>query len=93
MDPIKLSLDPNAYPYLISIHAPARGATPRVELSSMSYQFQFTPLREGRHMENVSKPSRICISIHAPARGATYPQRQHRPKWRISIHAPARGAT
>ena len=27
MDPIKLSLDPNAYPYLISIHAPARGAT------------------------------------------------------------------
>lgn len=37
MDPIKLSLDPNAYPYLISIHAPARGATAKLNKISVKF--------------------------------------------------------
>ena len=32
----------------ISIHAPARGATHNTNKKSSSYEFQFTPLREGR---------------------------------------------
>ena len=34
--------------YLISIHAPPRGATQHRELVSLWDKFQFTPLREGR---------------------------------------------
>ena len=33
----------------ISIHAPPRGATTATAVLSISYLFQFTPLREGRH--------------------------------------------
>ena len=56
---------------LISIHAPARGAT---GLTWMHYPwtlFQFTPLREGRPMPQANMGIKLAISIHAPARGAT----------------------
>ena len=33
----------------ISIHAPPRGATRRILRRALRLQFQFTPLREGRH--------------------------------------------
>ena len=39
----------------ISIHAPPRGATAQAELSRANQQFQFTPLREGRHKAFVDK--------------------------------------
>ena len=34
----------------ISIHAPAGGATLKVNKQQMQLVFQFTPLREGRHL-------------------------------------------
>ena len=56
----------------ISIHAPARGATPRTSDIKCKYmQFQFTPLREGRLTPLRAKKQAFVISIHAPARGAT----------------------
>ena len=37
------------YVFVVSIHAPARGATPIVPImDNVYYEFQFTPLREGR---------------------------------------------
>ena len=37
---------------LISIHAPPRGATSNVRIDGIPAAFQFTPLREGRHLYN-----------------------------------------
>ena len=56
----------------ISIHAPPRGATRLASASSQTgYQFQFTPLREGRQMLLNPIVDWTDISIHAPPRGAT----------------------
>ena len=55
----------------ISIHAPARGATPWQMHIKFFILFQFTPLREGRHLSVFPDGGRGEISIHAPARGAT----------------------
>ena len=33
--------------------------------------FQFTPLREGRRINDVTRFAKLVISIHAPPRGAT----------------------
>ena len=38
--------------------------------------FQFTPLREGRHLVQLHAFSHREISIHAPPRGATYASRE-----------------
>ena len=77
----------------ISIHAPARGATIYQRFLLLIFLFQFTPLREGRHIRRVRPKQGHEISIHAPARGATRHRKTTRAtKW-ISIHAPARGAT
>ena len=55
----------------ISIHAPPRGATRKHGVSPIKPGiFQFTPLREGRHVEAPAMPGQR-ISIHAPPRGAT----------------------
>ena len=57
--------------YLISIHAPPRGAT-KEQIDELQEQvFQFTPLREGRHLEVGRLLCEAKISIHAPPRGAT----------------------
>ena len=58
-------------PPAISIHAPPRGATNRQAGEGNSKEFQFTPLREGRHAGAVVLRQRRDISIHAPPRGAT----------------------
>ena len=58
--------------YDISIHAPPRGATDMLTEYSSLYQFQFTPLREGRHSLQRMYWRRLSISIHAPPRGATF---------------------
>ena len=56
---------------IISIHAPARGATETVWTSLDGKVFQFTPLREGRRQHDQRGRVEKDISIHAPARGAT----------------------
>ncbi len=55
----------------VSIHAPARGATPAADASNAAYAFQSTPLREGRLGCKFRLYSLPIVSIHAPARGAT----------------------
>ena len=80
-------------PGLISIHAPARGATQRVEAAAQIVEISIhAPARgathDQEHLEACQK-----ISIHAPARGATCGGRKPAPGNQISIHAPARGAT
>ena len=59
--------------YLISIHAPPRGATRCGKADMRQVQFQFTPLREGRRKHRPQHPDERDISIHAPPRGATMP--------------------
>ena len=77
----------------ISIHAPPRGATsPPHEYTQIFGAFQFTPLREGRH---VIPPGTAVIhhfNSRPSARGDAR-RSQRRRGIRISIHAPPRGAT
>ena len=57
---------------IISIHAPARGATEgKAATIEVGEVFQFTPLREGRRYTGGRLLCFPVISIHAPARGAT----------------------
>jgi len=56
---------------VVSIHAPARGATSIVASCVVRNQFQSTPLREGRLELRHRIVKRWRVSIHAPARGAT----------------------
>ena len=57
--------------YLISIHAPARGATRRLH-SVRCIREDFNPRsREGSDVERTEVVRASTISIHAPARGAT----------------------
>ena len=78
---------------MISIHAPPRGATHAQHCMEGLFLFQFTPLREGRHVCWRPRSRSQAISIHAPPRGATPPRPANAPKPVISIHAPPRGAT
>ena len=79
--------------YIVSIHAPARGAT-------------FDSLIMGQHkFVSIHAPARgatsrrqhltgiFQVSIHAPARGATFYLLFFSDFSLVSIHAPARGAT
>ena len=75
---------------LVSIHAPARGATLVSPRCAGTYAFQSTPPRGGRRRWPASIGIWI-VSIHAPARGATV--LAHAADGMVSIHAPARGAT
>ena len=59
---------------LVSIHAPARGATPvRSRQEKENNEFQSTRPRGARHREMQTAPEETLVSIHAPARGATLP--------------------
>ena len=78
----------------ISIHAPPRGATDTPpEQLEVHRQFQFTPLREGRHDDGTRVLKSYLFHIHAPPRGATVGCAQGVEQIHISIHAPPRGAT
>ena len=79
---------------IISIHAPAKGATYRY-FHALHLQKDFNPRsREGSDVValNVLRMAGI-ISIHAPAKGATKPCKHCVVCSIISIHAPAKGAT
>ena len=56
---------------IISIHAPPRGATFYNLDHDTAFEFQFTPLREGRPRLKARIWVFSAISIHAPPRGAT----------------------
>ena len=56
---------------LISIHAPAQGATSPYDWTFRAGIFQSTPPRRGRRGHPLRRGWATCISIHAPAQGAT----------------------
>ena len=78
--------------YIISIHAPTRGATSMQKKNSRLGQFQSTLPREERLGRN-ARSLIFLISIHAPTRGATPLAVIFHCILLISIHAPTRGAT
>ena len=78
---------------LISIHAPARGATSYESYGVNFYKFQSTLPRGERRRQLTPLCDECHISIHAPARGATLCKKRSIDFKPISIHAPARGAT
>ena len=78
---------------VISIHAPARGATSKRNLFRYSRHISIhAPARGATQIQRYAARL-ITISIHAPARGATYGEGIFFKGKYISIHAPARGAT
>ncbi len=56
---------------VVSIHAPARGATQIDESSAANKQFQSTRPRGARRLKFINYEALAEVSIHAPARGAT----------------------
>ena len=78
---------------LISIHAPAKGATQGHENTVYSYKYFNPRSREGSDLIRKFTRDIFSISIHAPAKGATLLQCPIEPLYCISIHAPAKGAT
>ena len=78
----------------ISIHAPARSATPPYAVGPRpKLVFQSTHPHGVRHILAVEYTCAWRISIHAPARSATRGQDPRGGPAAISIHAPARSAT
>ncbi len=79
---------------LVSIHAPARGATTSGHRCAAPGPGFNPRAREGRDLELVlgGRLQRV-VSIHAPARGATRERLVCVRRSPVSIHAPARGAT
>ena len=79
---------------LISIHAPARGATWGAQRGrSPSVIFQFTPLREGRQERHRLPVYPDYFNSRPCERGDRGRHPMAAPPAHISIHAPARGAT
>ncbi len=80
--------------HIVSIHAPARGATPAITLvGDAEMVFQSTPPRGGR-------PARAAVMVDTSEFQSTPPRGGrpgcHSASWPhnlVSIHAPARGAT
>ena len=81
-------------PYIISIHAPPRGAT-RLSAHSaiLAFHFNSRPSARGDALRKSQCERFQPISIHAPPRGATTLLVCNRITVEISIHAPPRGAT
>ncbi len=78
----------------VSIHAPARGATPYPPVMSWSSTLFQSTLPHGERHNSIHLVSKSkLVSIHAPARGATNNWNHHPLIESVSIHAPARGAT
>ena len=78
---------------LISIHAPAGGATSAHGLMTAADKFQFTPLREGRPIRSGMFFLSGNFNSRPCGRGDARHPALYRQDERISIHAPAGGAT
>ena len=78
---------------VVSIHAPAWGATWSRAIWMPSSWFQFT-LPHGERPLDAAPPTKgAWVSIHAPAWGATQARERCIQALDVSIHAPAWGAT
>ena len=78
----------------ISIHAPAGGATSRIDSGKLTNKFQFTPLREGRQRTPINRRSDSLFQFTPLREGRPAGWGYHgRAARGISIHAPAGGAT
>ena len=79
---------------MVSIHAPAGGATITSGGNCKDqYVFQSTHPQGVRREEKPLLTYTINVSIHAPAGGATHKVKGKRNNRKVSIHAPAGGAT
>ena len=78
---------------LVSIRAPARGATDAAGGLLDADWFQFALPRGERRETRLDAIRNVCVSIRAPARGATISANPVRLVYPVSIRAPARGAT
>ena len=78
---------------MISIHAPANGATLYDVLIKIRPNISIHAPANGATCTNREPRSKNAISIHAPANGATRYSFSVRTFRKISIHAPANGAT
>jgi len=79
---------------IVSIHAPARGATGRDRDSADHFMFRSTPLREGRPFFTTTTASSSSEFRSTPLReGRQAAVRKFVAEVDVSIHAPARGAT
>ena len=58
-------------PHVVSIHAPARGATRSAAVFIFEFLFQSTRPRGARRRSSLLRSELGEVSIHAPARGAT----------------------
>ena len=65
------SSSPPLHGYHFNSRPSARGDDQELQDQITAHTFQFTPLREGRHVTKDNVIGVICISIHAPPRGAT----------------------
>jgi len=78
---------------LVSIHAPAQGATGTGPVCRIRPQCFNPRPRAGGDWAQEGFPARDTVSIHAPAQGATQTARKKQVCRCVSIHAPAQGAT
>ena len=79
--------------YVVSIHAPARGATKGLDNYSWNKNVSIHAPARGATSRAGKGNHREIVSIHAPARGATQRRALLQMQEEVSIHAPARGAT
>ena len=78
---------------LVSIHAPARGAT-QFNLQSRDRLKRFNPrAREGRDTITSLVQQRQCCFNPRAREGRDHSDQVQLQGWQVSIHAPARGAT
>ena len=78
---------------LISIHAPAKGATLARRPNMTTALISIHAPAKGATMREYGNKQQQAISIHAPAKGATATSCPQTLNMAISIHAPAKGAT
>ena len=76
----------------VSIHAPARGATPVQTVTITQRTFQSTPPR-GERQPFAGTVTAVVVFQSTPPRGERHGQVGHVFTMEVSIHAPARGAT
>ena len=78
---------------MVSIHAPARGATESGAFVGLFADVSIHAPARGATGFVLASASCLAVSIHAPARGATKNAGRRERAIEVSIHAPARGAT
>ena len=78
---------------MISIHAPAKGATGQNRAYNQYCEISIHAPAKGATSTGYDIDLTTGISIHAPAKGATTMSYKLMQNIRISIHAPAKGAT